>query len=447
MRFPDIILEYLNNNGIKKPTPIQMQGFPIVLSGRDMIGIASTGSGKTLVFLLPIIMFAQREELKKPMNKNDGPIGQIVVPQRELASQIIDNLRTILSNIYKYQDNKSISSIKYHWPIQNAQLCIGGVNMRDEWNHIPYNSPIHFIVGTPGRITDMLEKKKIHLNDCIYFAMDEADRLVDENFEDSMRTIFDHFIKPRQTVLFSATMPPKVQEFASTALTDPIVVAVGRVGMTNINVIQEIEYVIHEEKLHRLLNALQKTSPPVMIFVNSQSTADKITEYLMLRGVDSEALHGGIEQKDRLDATRKFRNGQLDVLVATDVGSKGLDFPNVQHIINYDVPKEIEDYIHRIGRTGRCGKTGIATSFINYDSKEEFLLDLKNILKQAKQNIPKFLLDLHDPKDLIEAGYEDKACELCGGFGHRAQRCPKLAKQNASKIRNNYGFDVDNSTY
>lgn len=436
MRLPAPILTALENKGIANPTPIQIQGLPVVLAGRDMIGVAFTGSGKSMVFTLPLIMFALQQELRAPLRKSEGPIGLVLVPQRELASQTAEGFRYFTEAL-----------VKGGMTQLNTLLVIGGVDMKTQWEMVPQNAGIHIVVATPGRLTDLLEKRRIILNRCIYLAMDEADRLVDDKFEDNMRSIFDAFSGPRQTVLFSATMPPKVQQFALTALVDPITVSVGRAGAANLDVIQEVEAVKPELKINYLLECLQKTPPPVVVFANSQRAVDEVTEYLMIRGVDAVSVHGGIEQNERLRAISDFRGGKADVLVATDVASKGLDFPNIQHVINFDMPKEIEDYIHRIGRTGRSGKTGVATSFINRDSKEEFLLDLKSLLKEAKQRIPPMLEVLEDPRDLVESGYENKSCELCGGLGHRALRCPKLAKKNASKIRNNYGFDIDESSY
>lgn len=182
-------------------------------------------------------------------------------------------------------------------------------------------------------------------------------------------------------------MPKQVLDFALSALVDPIEVNASRAGAANLDVIQEVEYVKAEAKIVYLLECLQKTAPPVLIFASNQRSVDDIHEYLLMKDVSAVAIHGGKDQSERQDAIKSFKEGKSDVLVATDVASKGLDFSEIQHVINYDMPKQIEDYIHRIGRTGRRGKTGIATSFINKDCDELFLLDLKHVLKEAQQKV------------------------------------------------------------
>jgi len=265
------------------------------------------------------------------------------------------------------------------------------------------------IVATPGRLLDMLNKKKFTCDSCKYLCLDEADRLIDLGFEEDIRQIFDHFKYQRQTVLFSATMPLKIQEFALSALVRPIVVNVGRAGAANLDVIQEVEYVKREAKIVYLLECLQKTAPPTLIFASNQGDVDDIHEYLLLKGIDAAAIHGGLDQSARVAAIADFKRGAKDVLVATDVASKGLDFPDIQHVINYDMPKEIEDYVHRIGRTGRCGKTGIATTFINRECNETTLLDLKHLLREAKQKIPPVLNTLDDAASASGVGVQGVA--------------------------------------
>jgi len=197
-----------------------------------------------------------------------------------------------------------------------------------------------------------------------------------------------------------------------------------------LDVFQEVEYVKEEAKIVYLLECLQKTPPPVLIFCESKSDVDDIHEYLLLKGVDAVAIHGSKDQEERDSAITKFKTGKADVLVATDIASKGLDFPDVQHVVNYDMPKEIENYVHRIGRTGRCGKTGVATTFINKNSPETVLLDLKHLLIEAKQRIPLVLQTLEGAEegDLFDDD-GSKGCVVCGGLGHRAPDCPKLESQ------------------
>ena len=268
-------------------------------------------------------------------------------------------------------------------------------------------------------------------------TLDEADRLVDLGFEDDIKEVFDHFKDQRQTLLFSATMPQKIQNFAKNALVKPVTVNVGRAGAANLDVIQEVEYVKEDARIIYLLECLQKTPPPVLIFCENKADVDYIHEYLLLKGVEAVAIHGGKDQEERQNAIDSFKTGRKDVLVATDVASKGLDFPDIQHVINYDTPAEIENYVHRIGRTGRCGKTGIATTFINKNQTETTLLDLKHLLKEAKQRIPPVLAELNDPledEEIIAKESGVKGCAYCGGLGHRVSDCPKLEHQKSMAI-------------
>ncbi|XP_004496330.1 DEAD-box ATP-dependent RNA helicase 35 [Cicer arietinum] len=427
MRFPEPILNMLKTKGIVQPTPIQVQGLPVILSGRDMIGIAFTGSGKTLVFVLPMIMMALQEEIMMPIVPGEGPFGLIICPSRELARQTYEVIEQFLLPLKEAG-----------YPELRPLLCIGGVDMRSQLDIVKRG--VHLVVATPGRLKDMLAKKKMNLDNCRYLTLDEADRLVDLGFEDDIREVFDHFKAQRQTLLFSATMPTKIQNFARSALVKPIIVNVGRAGAANLDVIQEVEYVKQEAKIVYLLECLQKTPPPVLIFCENKADVDDIHEYLLLKGVEAVAIHGGKDQEEREYAISSFKAGKKDVLVATDVASKGLDFPDIQHVINYDMPAEIENYVHRIGRTGRCGKTGIATTFINKNQSETTLLDLKHLLQEAKQRIPPVLAELNDPMEDNEeiTGISGvRGCAFCGGLGHRISDCPKLEHQKSVTIANN----------
>ncbi|KEH40292.1 putative RNA helicase transcription factor interactor and regulator CCHC(Zn) family [Medicago truncatula] len=427
MRFPDPILKMLKTKGIVQPTPIQVQGLPVILSGRDMIGIAFTGSGKTLVFVLPMIMMAMQEEIRMPIVPGEGPFGLIICPSWELARQTYEVIEQFLLPLKEAG-----------YPELRPLLCIGGIDMRSQLKIV--KKGVHIVVATPGRLKDMLAKKKMNLDNCRYLTLDEADRLVDPGFEDDIREVFDHFKAQRQTLLFSATMPTKIQNFARSALVKPIIVNVGRAGAANLDVIQEVEYVKQEAKIVYLLECLQKTPPPVLIFCENKADVDNIHEYLLLKGVEAVAIHGDKDQEDREYAISSFKTGKKDVLVATDIASKGLDFPDIQHVINYDMPAEIENYVHRIGRTGRCGKTGIATTFINKNQTETTLLDLKHLLQEAKQRIPPVLAELIDPMEDNEeiTGISGvKGCAFCCGLGHRMRDCPKLEHQNIVKNANN----------
>ncbi|KAG0665013.1 hypothetical protein C6P46_000639 [Rhodotorula mucilaginosa] len=391
MKLPKPLLDYLKKKKIEAPTPIQLQGIPVAFSGRDMIGIAFTGSGKTLAFSLPLLMFALEEEKRMPFVQGEGPVGIIICPSRELARQTYEGLQE-MARLMEQGGYPQVRSL----------LCIGGINMSEQGQVL--SQGFHMVVATPGRLQDMLEKRKFTLAQCKYLCMDEADRMIDMGFEEDVRNILSFFKHQRQTLLFSATMPKRIQDFAQSALVQPILVNVGRAGAASLNIIQEVEYVKQEAKMVYLLEYIQ--------------------EYLLLKGVEAVAIHGSKTQEEREYAIKAFKSGKKDVMVASSVASKGLDFSEIQHVINYSMPKEIEDYTHQCGRTGRAGKTGIATTFVNMQTPEQTLLDLKYLLMESKQKVPPFLTSIEDPN--LGADGKPVGCTNCGGLGHTIRNCPKL---------------------
>lgn len=423
MKFPRAILKELDKRGIKLPNPFQVQAIPVLLSGRDMIGIASTGSGKTLVFTLPLVMFCLEQEIAMPFIENEGPYGLILCPSRDLAEQT-------------YKDIQAFSlACEYDFRIRlNICLCIGGVSRTDQRNSV--RNGCHIMVATPGRLLDNLEKKLFNLDSCRYLCLDEADRMLD-NFEEELRTVFTYFKHQRQTVFFSATMPKKIQNFALSAMVKPVSVNVsGRAGAANKRIRQDVEYVKHDLRVRQLLNSLEKTGPPVIIFAKTSLDVDTIHEFLLLKGLKVSSIHGSKHQEERSLALEQFRTGKKEVLVANDVASKGLDFKEVKHVINFDMPKDIEDYTHRIGRTGRRGKRGIATTYVNKLIDVNILLDLKASLLEAGQRVPLFLRLLQSETDrFLDLGEDDKGCAYCGGLGHRITNCPKLEATQAKQTQ------------
>ncbi len=416
MKFPRPILDFLQGRNIRRPTPIQMQGLPVALAGRDMVGIAFTGSGKTMTFSLPLVMAALEEEIRMTLVGGEGPLGIILAPSRELVRQTYDLVKSLC---------EALSNAGY--PTLRTQLIIGGENARDQLSPFQ-NYGVHCVVATPGRLRDFLKKKSITLEICRYICLDEADRMLDLGFDEEVGEIMNFFHHQRQTLLFSATFPKKFQDFAKQTLIKPIVVNVGRAGAANLDVIQEVEYVKQEAKIVYLLECLQKTAPPVIIFCERKGDVDDIHEYLLLKGVEAVSIHGGKDQSERNEAIQLYKDGKKDVLVATDVAAKGLDFADIQHVINFDMPSEIENYVHRIGRTGRCGKTGVATTFINKSCEETTLLDLKHLLKEAHQRIPPVLMIMDDPLENVQREDGTKGCSFCGGLGHSIVDCPKIDK-------------------
>lgn len=419
MKLPKAIIAALNSKKITKPTPIQMQGIPAALSGRDIIGIAFTGSGKTMVFVIPIVMFSLLQEIKMPFRRNEGPYALIICPSRELAKQTYD----IINHFFSYLTPKEYPKLR---DTLRCGLFIGGVPIREQADIVKRG--VHVAVSTPGRLIDLLSKKIINLTTCQLLCLDEADRMIDMGFEENIRDIFSYFKGQRQTLLFSATMPKKIQIFAKSALVKPVTINVGRAGAANLDVRQEVEFIRPDEKFESLKKAIVKTAPPVLIFAERKPDVELIHEFLILKCFDVASIHGGKDQEERMNAIKEFNSGKKDILVATDVASKGLDFPEIRHVINFDMPVDIENYVHRIGRTGRCGKTGLATTFVSRDFKnskdgESVLMDLKHLLIEAKQPLPEFLAIMQSDTDHYLG---NGGCDYCGGLGHRITECPKL---------------------
>lgn len=423
MKLPKTIIKELKRRDIKEPNPFQMQGLPVLLTARDMVGIASTGSGKTLVFTLPLIMFCIEQQVSLPFIDNEGPYGLILCPSRDLAEQTYKDICAFRDTIE--------SELRLRL---NVCLCIGGVSRNDQRNSM--RGGCHIMVATPGRLLDNLQKRFFNLDVCRYMCLDEADRMLD-NFEEELRTVFTYFKYQRQTVFFSATMPRKIQNFALSAMVDPVIVNVsGRAGAANKRIQQDIEYVKQDAKLLHLLSAIDKTGPPVIIFAKRPQDVDAIHEYLLLKGLSVAAIHGQKHQDERSLAVDEFRSKKKDILLATDVASKGLDFKEIKHVINFDMPADIEDYTHRIGRTGRRGERGLATTFINKQVDESTLLDLKALLLEAGQKVPAFLsLMQSDAEKLLDLDDDEKGCAFCGGLGHRIGACPKLQATQARQTQ------------
>ncbi len=425
MRLPGSVLDYLKHmKDIHKPTPIQMQGIPTVLSGRDMIGVAYTGSGKSLTFILPFVLFAIEAEESLDFVDEEGPLALILVPSRELAKQIHGQIEDLAEHMYRRRYAKI-----------RSMLIIGGTNVSEQASELRRHGT-HIVVATPGRLLDLLEKKNIYLDTCRYLCMDEADRMVGLGFDVEVQRILKQLTGPRQTILFSATMPVSIKEFAENVLSNPVVVTVGRAGSTSKSIEQCVEWVPNESGPTALLEALQKTAPPVIVFSQNKFDVNDVQEFLLRKGVQAVAVHGSKTQEERTYALESFKKGKSDVLVATDIASKGLDIPNIQHVINYDMPTEIEDYIHRIGRTGRGGKPGLSTTFVNSTCSQSILADLKHLLVEADQAIPPFLKD-------IETGVVDGGCSVCGGMGHAESNCPKLHLQTSKVISQQLRSDPD----
>ncbi|KAJ5542486.1 hypothetical protein N7535_004907 [Penicillium sp. DV-2018c] len=371
------------------PTPVQKYSVPIVMNGRDLMACAQTGSGKTGGFLFPILSQAfQNGPSAAPTQGGAGgqfygrqrkayPTSLILAPTRELVSQIFDEARK-----FAYRS----------W----VRPCVvyGGADIGSQLRQIERGCDL--LVATPGRLVDLIERGRISLANIKYLVLDEADRMLDMGFEPQIRRIVEGEDMPsvenRQTLMFSATFPRDIQMLARDFLKDYIFLSVGRVGSTSENITQRVEYVEDADKRSVLLDILHThgSTGLTLIFVETKRMADSLSDFLINQRFPATAIHGDRTQRERERALELFRNGRCPILVATAVAARGLDIPNVTHVINYDLPTDIDDYVHRIGRTGRAGNTGIATAFFNRGNRG-VVRDLLELLKEAHQEVPSFL--------------------------------------------------------
>ncbi|OMO63998.1 hypothetical protein CCACVL1_22119 [Corchorus capsularis] len=361
--------------GYEKPTTIQCQALPIVLSGRDIIGIAKTGSGKTAAFVLPMIVHIMDQP---ELQKEEGPIGVICAPTRELAHQIF------------------LETKKFAKPYGiRTSAVYGGMSKLDQFKELKAGCEI--VVATPGRLIDLLKMKALTMMRATYLVLDEADRMFDLGFEPQIRSIVGQIRPDRQTLLFSATMPRKVEKLAREILADPVRVTVGEVGMANEDITQHVHVIPSDsEKLPWLLEKLpgMVDEGDVLVFASKKATVDEIESQLSQKGFKVAALHGDKDQASRMEILQKFKSGIYHVLVATDVAARGLDIKSIKSVVNFDIAKDMDMHVHRIGRTGRAGdKDGIAYTLIT-QKEARFAGELVNSLIAAGQNVSMELMDL-----------------------------------------------------
>eukprot|EP01090_Pellita_catalonica_P018829 TRINITY_DN6202_c0_g1_i1.p1 TRINITY_DN6202_c0_g1~~TRINITY_DN6202_c0_g1_i1.p1 ORF type:complete len:654 (-),score=71.54 TRINITY_DN6202_c0_g1_i1:852-2786(-) len=372
-RYPDYIMKEVRASGFTAPTPIQAQGWPVALSGRDVVGLAETGSGKTLAFILPSIIHINAQPLLRP---GDGPIILVLAPTRELACQI----------------QKVCSQFGSSSRLTNTCVYGGasrGPQIRDLRNGV------EIVIATPGRLIDFLESRTTNLLRVTYLVLDEADRMLDMGFEPQIRKILSQVRPDRQTLMWSATWPKEVQALASEFLNDPIRIKIGSTGLNACkNVHQIVEVVQEHDKYTKLIALLDKAlsngSTRVLVFCQTKKGCDALCNSLNRTGMQCLAIHGDKSQNDRDWVLSQFRTGRTRVMVATDVAARGLDVKNIGYVVNYDFPNTCEDYIHRIGRTGRAGTEGTALSFFT-PSNYKLAKPLVKILTQSNQKIPEQL--------------------------------------------------------
>lgn len=373
--FPSPLMSAIKKQGYEKPTNIQCQALPIVLSGSDIIGIAKTGSGKTAAFVLPMIVHIMDQP---ELDKGEGPIGVVCAPTRELAHQIYLEAR-------KFAKPYGV----------RVSAVYGGMSKLEQFKELKAGTEI--VVATPGRLIDLLKMKALTMRRATYLVLDEADRMFDLGFEPQIRSIVGQIRPDRQTLLFSATMPRRVEKLAREILSDPVRVTVGEVGMANEDITQVVQVIPSDaEKLPWLLEKLQGMidEGDVLVFASKKASVDEIESQLAQRGFKVAALHGDKDQASRMEILQKFKSGTFHVLVATDVAARGLDIKSIKSVVNFDIAKDMDMHVHRIGRTGRAGdKDGVAYTLIT-QKEARFAGELVNSLIAAGQNVSMELMDL-----------------------------------------------------
>ncbi|EFN83169.1 ATP-dependent RNA helicase DDX42 [Harpegnathos saltator] len=372
--FDDALMKAIRKNEFTQPTPIQAQAVPAALNGRDIIGIAKTGSGKTAAFIWPMLVhIMDQRELKA----GDGPIGLILAPTRELSQQI-------------YQEAKKFGKV------YNIQVCCcyGGGSKWEQSKALESGAEI--VVATPGRMIDLVKMKATNLIRVTFLVLDEADRMFDMGFEPQVRSICNHVRPDRQTLLFSATFKKRVEKLARDVLMDPVRIVQGDVGEANTDVTQHV-IMFHNPggKWNWLLQNLVEflSAGSLLIFVTKKLNAEELANNLKLKEFDVLLLHGDMDQIERNKVITAFKKKDVSTLVATDVAARGLDIPHIKTVINYDVARDIDTHTHRIGRTGRAGEKGTAYTLVTEKDKE-FSGHLVRNLEGANQEVPKSLMDL-----------------------------------------------------
>ena len=353
-------------HGYERPTPIQCQAMPIALAGCDILGCAETGSGKTAAFSIPMIHHCLRQPA---VRRGDGPLALVMAPTRELAQQIEKEVKAF-SRSARGGGNRGFKTA----------IVVGGANMGDQRSDL--RAGVEIVVATPGRFIDHLQSGNTDLARISFVVLDEADRMLDMGFEPQIREVMHNLPVKHQTLLFSATMPVEVETLSADYLISPVKIKVGSVSAPTANVSQHLEKVAEASKLDRLCEVmleekaeaakLGRSVPMTVVFVERKQRCDDVADLLTAEGIPACSLHGGRSQGEREAALRDFSSGRTPVLVATDVASRGLDVKGIAHVVNMDLPKAFEDYVHRIGRTGRAGATGRATSF--YTDRDAYVV-------------------------------------------------------------------------
>lgn len=398
------VLQALSNEGYTRPTPIQEQSIPVILEGRDLLGCAQTGTGKTAAFAIPMLqLMHQQKQAQTNSSGNRRPIKALVLtPTRELAIQIEDSFKAY----GKFLDLKHL-------------VIFGGVSQHSQVNAL--RQGIDILVATPGRLLDLLNQRHLSLQDIEFFVLDEADRMLDMGFVHDVKRIIAKLPTKRQTLFFSATMPPEIKQLANVLLTNPVKVEVTPVSSTADTIQQHLYYTEKQNKRSLLIHILKDEGiETALVFARTKYGADKIARDISKAGIRAEAIHGNKSQNARQAALNNFKNRRTRILVATDIAARGIDIDELTHVINYELPNVPETYVHRIGRTGRAGANGIAISFCDYEEKI-LLKDIQKLIGKVVPVVKDHPFDvplMHDlPQTTKQPSYNNTSRRNTGGRG------------------------------
>ncbi|HEX6429981.1 MAG TPA: DEAD/DEAH box helicase, partial [Niastella sp.] len=353
------ILKALKNEGYTQPTPIQEQSIPVILQQKDLFGCAQTGTGKTAAFAIPVLQLLHEQE--RTVKQRQGIRALVLTPTRELAIQIQES----------FEAYGRFTGL-------NQMVIFGGVSQVSQVNAL--RRGVDILVATPGRLLDLVNQRIVNLNDIRLLVLDEADRMLDMGFVHDVKRIIAKIPTQRQTLFFSATMAPAIRKLADTILVNPVRLEVTPVSTTAETVKQTVCFVEKRNKPSLLLHLLTNTDIPMaLVFTRTKHGADRVAKELNRSGIRAEAIHGNKSQQARQKALHQFRSKQIKVLVATDIAARGIDIDELSHVINFELPNVPETYVHRIGRTGRAGNSGIALSFCDREEKE-YLRDIQKLI-------------------------------------------------------------------
>lgn len=413
----EAILRAVKSEGYETPTPIQAQAIGPILAGRDMLGCAQTGTGKTAAFALPTLHRLSANECH--VNGRGRKIRALILsPTRELASQIGDSFRTYGK----------------HLGLRHT-LVYGGVGQNPQVRAL--NAGVDILVATPGRLLDLMNQGYIDLSKVEILILDEADQMLDMGFIHDLRRIVAKVPKTRQTLMFSATMPPDIRQLAASWLRDPATVQVAAVSAPAEKIEQSVYFVDQQNKPHLLAHFLKQTaSKRTLVFTRTKHGADKVVRHLSKAGIRAEAIHGNKSQSARERALHSFKSHKPPVLVATDIAARGLDIDDVSHVVNFDLPMVAEVYVHRIGRTGRAGATGIAVSFCGRDERSL----LRSIERLTRQTLAVERAEIQYPtREPVDVQRSPEPENRSGKPAHAPGKKPPFGKRKSGQTKRRFG--------